>query len=278
MISRLLGAFLRAILVILVIALPGLLIPGVSSEGVQFLVLIGIFAGGFVLFEYAAATPILIEFRDAPPFNRIRFLAFATVIGLVTIVFRAAYLDLAAADAVLNLGTILGQMLDFPYSPVRLAVLMLPPTATAETVEIMRAGAALGYLVGIISILSFLFCLRNLGWPGRRGQFNVLINLPLFDPTAGGDVLERLARSARINVILGIVLPFIIPVCVRAAGQLIDPINFGNSLTLVWVIAIWAWLPAALFLRGIAMARLVLLIEDQRRIRYAEAAEEGLYA
>jgi ABC-type microcin C transport system permease subunit YejE len=42
--------------------------------------------------------------------------------------------------------------------------------------------------------------------------FNVWINLPTFDPNGGGDVVRRLVRDGRVNIILGFALPFVMPV------------------------------------------------------------------
>ncbi|MGB0798795.1 MAG: hypothetical protein ACPGRD_05710, partial [Planktomarina sp.] len=147
-----------------------------------------------------------------------------------------------------------------------------------NTVSLMRAAAGVSYVISILSIASFILYIRFMQWPGRHGQFNVLTNLPMFDPTSGGDVVERLSRGARINVIFGFLLPFIIPACVKSSGMFIDPLNFENPQTIVWLMSLWAFLPASLYMRGIAMGRLVQLVEAKRRQRYAEAHEEGLYA
>ncbi|MDG1069563.1 MAG: hypothetical protein P8P40_14500, partial [Sulfitobacter sp.] len=42
--------------------------------------------------------------------------------------------------AVTSIGTIVGNAIDFPYSPVRMIVLMLPPDASAETVSFVLCG------------------------------------------------------------------------------------------------------------------------------------------
>ena len=96
------------------------------------------------------------------------------------------------------------------------------------------------------------------------------VNLPLFDPTSGGDVLERLQRDARINIALGFLLPFIIPAVVKAASDLIDPISLENPQSLIWTISAWAFLPASMIMRGIAMSRVAEMIEDKRRRTYAD--------
>ncbi|MEM8804111.1 MAG: hypothetical protein AAGF55_16415, partial [Pseudomonadota bacterium] len=73
MISRLAGAAIRAFLVILMIATPSLIIPGTTSDVAQVVTLVALFAAILTFFEYASTYPGLIEFREAPPFNRMRF-------------------------------------------------------------------------------------------------------------------------------------------------------------------------------------------------------------
>ncbi|MEL7343593.1 MAG: hypothetical protein AAFN59_01880, partial [Pseudomonadota bacterium] len=70
MIARLAGALLRAFLVVLMISTPSLLLPGTTTDGAQIITLVAIFAAMLTIFEYASSYPGLVEFRDAPPFNR----------------------------------------------------------------------------------------------------------------------------------------------------------------------------------------------------------------
>jgi len=165
----------------------------------------------------------------------------------------------------------LGNAIDFPYSPVRLVVLMLPADAAPETVSLVRTAAGLAYLTSLVALTAFVVLVRVMGWPARRGAFNVWVNLPLFDPTAGGDVLVRLQRDSRFNIALGFLLPFVNPAVVKAAADLVDPISLSNSQTMIWTISAWAFLPASMIMRGIAMGRVAEMIQDKRRRAYADA-------
>ena len=73
MISRLAGAALRAFFVILLIAAPSLILPGTTTDVSQIVTLVALFGAALTFFEYSSTYPGLVEFRDAPPFNRIRF-------------------------------------------------------------------------------------------------------------------------------------------------------------------------------------------------------------
>jgi hypothetical protein len=134
--------------------------------------------------------------------------------------------------------------------------------------------AGLAYVISLVTLLCFVLFVRIGGWPVRNSAFNVWVNLPLFDPTAGGDVLLRLRRDARFNIAFGFLLPFIIPAVVKATNDLIDPITLQNPQTMIWTITAWAFLPASMIMRGIAMGRVADLIEAKRRRAYAKTNDE----
>jgi hypothetical protein len=89
--------------------------------------------------------------------------------------------------------------------------------------------------------------------------------MPTFDPTAGGDVVQRLSRDSQINLILGFLLPFLIPAAVKLASDVFDPISLSDPHTLIWTVTAWAFLPASLVMRGLALARVAQMIDAQRK-------------
>jgi hypothetical protein len=269
-IGRMTGAATRGLLVALLIATPALILPGVAADSTQITVLMALLAGFLTFVEYNSSFPSIVEFRDAPPFNRIRFVALFVTVLMITQVIKGQTEQTLLNGGLASIGTIIGNGLDFPYSPVRLAVLMLPESASAMLVDTLRTAAGLAYLVALIALTLFLVLVRVMGWPSRQGAFNVWVNLPLFDPTAGGDVLARLQRDARINIALGFLLPFVIPAVVKASAYLIDPIPLDNPQTLIWTVSAWAFLPASMIMRGIAMGKVADMIEDKRRRAYAD--------
>lgn len=276
MISRLGGAAFRAFLVILMIVTPSMLLPGTTSDVAQIVMLVAIFAAALTLFEYASSYPGLVEFRDAPPFNRIRFASlFATVICLSLIV-QGGIAPTELSLYVSSIGSIVGQVIDFPYSPVRLVVLMLPPDASLDHIKMVRDTAGISYFISLVTLGVFVIVQRVRRWPTRAGAFNVWVNLPTFDPTAGGDVVERLERDARFNIALGFLLPFLTPAVVKSATSLFGAVSLENPHTLIWTVAAWAFLPASLFMRGIAMARIASLITEKRKLSTEDEANGGL--
>jgi hypothetical protein len=274
--SRLSGAIFRASLLVLLIATPSLVLPGTTADASTVVVLIALCAAIFTIIEYGSEYPSLVEFRDAPPFNRVRFCSLFVTVFALSVICRGKIAPSETTELVAAIGTLIGHSIDFPYSPVRLVVVMMPDVSSPELIDAVRTAAGISYLVSLISLAIFLIVLRLANWPARNGKFNVWVNLPIFDPTAGGDVVTRLTRDARINIALGFLLPFLIPMIIKMATSVFDPITMENPQTLIWTMTAWAFLPASLFMRGIAMGRVAQLIEEKRRRAYAEARADGV--
>ena len=264
-VSRLTGAAVRAFLVMVLVATPSVLLTDVGTDTKQMVALVALFAGLLTLVEYNTTYPGLIEFRDAPPFNRVRFLMLFATIFVLGVIERGMTDPSTLTELLSAIGGLIGQAMDFPYSPVRLATLMMTDAAAPEQVAIVRTGAGMAYLISLISLSVFVVLMRAGSWPKRDEAFNVWINLPTFDPTAGGDVVDRLDRDARINIALGFLLPFIIPAVVKTASAGFEPLTLTSPQTLIWTMAAWAFLPASLFMRGIAMGRIADMIRAKRR-------------
>ena len=201
-----------------------------------------------------------------------RFIALFITVFILTVIAKGKTDPTALTMGLASIGKIVGNTIDFPYSPVRLVVLMLPSHVTLDAIQDVRVAAGLAYIISLITLVIFVLVVRIGGWPVRNGAFNVWVNLPLFDPTAGGDVLVRLRRDARFNIAFGFLLPFMIPAVVKATSDLLDPITLENPQTLIWTITAWAFLPASMIMRGIAMNRVADLIAAKRRRAYANAA------
>jgi len=275
-VSRLTGAMMRAVLVMLLFTTPSVFLHDVTTDTQQMVALVALFAGVLTFVEYNSVYPGLVEFRDAPPFNRVRFLMlFATVFALSVIEAGRSH-PTTLTELVTAIGALIGHAMDFPYSPVRLATLMMADDATQAQVMAVRSAAGLAYLISLISLAVFVIALRPGSWPNRDVAFNVWVNLPTFDPTAGGDVVARLQRDARVNIALGFLLPFLTPAVVKIASSGFEPLTLTSPQTLIWTMTAWAFLPASLFMRGIAMGRIAEMIRDKRR--ESELAHERRFA
>jgi hypothetical protein len=264
-VSQLAGAIVRAFLVVFLIAAPSVLLPAVTPEGKQMVALVALFAGLLTFIEYNATYPGLVEFRNAPPFNRIRFGMLFCMVLLLSLLERGTAHPSTFTELVSAIGTLIGLSMDFPYSPVRLVMLTMSEGATPEQADLIRSAAGLAYLISLLSLAVFMGALKLGNWPARGRAFNVWINLPTFDPSGGGDVVERLARDARVNIALGFLLPFLIPAVVAMGFDAMAHLPSSSPQTLVWTVTAWAFLPASLFMRGIAMGRIADMIREKRR-------------
>ncbi|SDE62841.1 hypothetical protein SAMN04488567_2154 [Limimaricola pyoseonensis] len=247
---------------VLLIAIPSMLLPASGSGTPEIVALIAIGAALFTLVEYTALSPSLVEFRDAPPFNRIRFLFTALNVFLLALVLRGAAEPSTLTEIARAVGTRLGAALDIAYSPVRLFLLALPQAG--EPLPDLRGLAAVSYLLSLGSVAFFAALLRLRGWPLPSRNFNVWINLPTFDPTSGPDVIWRLRRDAQFNLVLGFLLPFVMPALVKLGLPLLGPIELSDPHALIWTVTAWAFLPASLLMRGVALQRVADMIDAQR--------------
>lgn len=275
-VSQLTGALMRAVLIMLLVATPSMLLLDVTTDAKQMVALVALFLGVLTFVEYNSTYPSLVEFRDAPPFNRIRFvMLFATVFFIATIE-RGKLAPSTLTEFATAVGTLIGVSMDFPYSPVRLATLMMADGASPEQVSDVRTAAGMAYLISLMSLAIFVVALKSGNWPSRGRAFNVWVNLPTFDPTTGGDVVMRLQRDARVNIALGFLLPFLIPAVIMVSSSGFEPLALTSSQTLIWTMTAWAFLPASLFMRGIAMGRVADMIQERRNANRARDAREAM--
>lgn len=265
------SAGVRAFLVSMLIALPALMMPDVTAETSQMIALLALLAAMLTFVEYVSEYPSFVEFRDAPPFNRLRFMALFLTILTLSIISRGQSEPTLLSNALTSVGGQIGVLMDFPFSPVRLMVLLLPDDAPLSLQQALRTHAGIAYVISVATTVIVIGLVRGLDWPIRKGAFNFWVNLPLFDPTAGGDVLLRLKRDSHINVALGFLLPFLIPAVLKAVSEMMDPISFADPQTMIWTMTAWAFLPASLIMRGVALMRIADLIQEKRRRAYAQA-------
>lgn len=270
------GALARALLVVVLTVFPAMAIPSTAPDTAQSMVLLALFLGGIVFAEYASTYPGLIEFRYAAPFNRTRFTLLALIAILVSLIFRQTEAPGVLGAIVSHAASLCGGLLDFAVSPVSLLLAALPGDTLTGHLVMVRDAAALAYVLGLTTILGFVAAVRLRAWPMGNAPFNVWMNLPTFDPTAGNDVVLRLQRHARINVALGVLLPFLLPAAVYASAVLIKPLTLTSPMGFVWGITLWAFVPTALVMRGVAMARVARLIRINRR-RLADS-DDGVMA
>lgn len=274
MLSNFLGAVLRAAIVFLVVAMPSLVLPGTTPEGAELVILLALVLAIFTAIEYSSLYPAMIAFRDAPPFNRLRL--FSLAIMLLALSLVASGENDAPLVIVLNaLGAVFGQMLETLGSPMTAIIGYLPADGAVMPATQFKAMAGLALFIALAALSIFAVMLRLQKWPDPARAFNVWINLPTFDPTAGGDVINRLMRNARFNAILGFIIAFILPSVGRMVFDHVDVRILTSLHGLVWGIVLWMFLPLSMFMRALAMARIAAMIRDQRARLVTRVAAGG---
>ena len=266
-IQRNFWAVLRAAVVTACLLAPILLIAPERSGAADVALLAALFAGLVVAAEYGAPEPGLIAFRDAPPFNRIRFAILAAALVLCALaaaderplgaLMRAAGLALAAG-------------LDAPGTPLHAVILAAGDGAGPA----LRATAALAMTVAALGVAGFAFVLRLTAWPGRAEGLNLWTVLPSFDGAGRDALVARLRRDGAVNLLLAAAAAYATPPLAAALGAAHGLTVRGDDLLLVWSVSLWAFLPAFLALRGLALRRLAAVVA----LHPADAAERDAFA
>lgn len=248
------------------IILPSLLVPtvGVNTHLITFI--IGLSLAAFVFTEYMAKSPGILEFRDAPPYNRLRFLLLFGSLILAAVAYRAPWDGTPLVRLVYALGLMVGKGLDLPFSPMRLAQELIEPGASAWISQLVYVTLGLSIIMSVFVIWALLMILRVNNWPSRSRAFNLWVNLPTFDPTSGGDIVASLTRSARINIFLAIVLPFFLPLAMRVVIGTLDPGALSAPLSIIWIVSTWMFIPTCCIMKAIVMHRLARLVTIQRSL------------
>lgn len=264
MFKRLPGAFARAVMVVIILAAPAFLLPNISRAAQEISLIIGGIVAAFTLFEYASTHPGIVDFRFAPPYNRVRFFTFSVQVLLLVFLSRAAENADTFSPSLLNLADWVADWLDFPLSPVNIAVAMVGSDGDLDFTTLIRRAAALSYGISFASMAFFAMVLWLFKWPVGRKNFNLWINLPTFEPASGRDVERRLRRDGVINILAGIGLPYVIPAFVSRASGWFDPSVLGNNQPLIWGVTFWSFLPASLVIRGAALLKVGYLVKKSR--------------
>ena len=98
-IGRMTGAAARGLFVALLVLLPALVLPGVAADSTQISVLVALLAAFLTFVEYNSNFPSIMEFRDAPPFNRLLFYNNCFKNGILPIALPQEQVDVLMKDA-----------------------------------------------------------------------------------------------------------------------------------------------------------------------------------
>ena len=252
----------------MLVATPGLMLPP-DADTVQMTVLVSLAAGALVFAEYAASCPVFIAFRDAAPFNRVRFVAvFTTVFGLCAIEQTVEGGATSLGVVLTAIGGATTDLFDLPLSPTTLMSDALAPHVGAGIARALSGWAALWALGSMAAFVAVVHALR---WPAPGAETNLWVNLPLFTATREDEVVDRLRHGAAVNFLLGTALPFVLPFLVLAVAPSPWFTKSGSEQMVVWLVTLWAMAPTICWMRGLACLRLADLIAAHRRVSGRES-------
>ena len=174
--TRMTGALVRAFLVWCCCATPSLLLPRVRRTRPRSSPCSRCSPAALTFVEYASTYPGLVEFRYAPPFNRIRFVvAVPDRLPADGDLPRPGRPDADRRCSSRPWARLIGQAIDFPYSPVRLITLMLPSDTHRRPMSMLvRTAAGHGLSDLAVTLAIFVIMLKIFGWPARQRRLQRL--------------------------------------------------------------------------------------------------------
>lgn len=250
--KRITGAFIRALIVVLIIILPAYLLPETGKTTQELALIIGVIVGAFTMFEYGGKTPGFVDFRFAPPYNRFRIAIIAAQLIGLSLVCRATLQGMPEIQELANMAV---GYASFPFSPVEMAVAQTALLPLSTSPELMLQLFSVSFVIAAGLAIGLSAVLWIFGWPTGRSEFNLWVNLPTFSPSSVAQAEKRMKRDASINIILGIGLLYAIPYGFSYVVEIFGTDLLENYHSLVWMVALWAFLPALLVTRGISITK-----------------------
>lgn len=257
MIFRLTGATVRAVCVAIVVMLPAFLLPDTTQSGLEFTRILATIAAVFVIYEYGFASPSVIEFRFAAPYNRVRFLLLATLI------LTPAYLISSMLEGVALHGTFAAiaqngpAFLDFAYSPVSIVANTLSGNDSDMREAVVQA-IALNVVFSFSCALAFCGAIFSNLWRFGGDDFNMWTNMPTYKSYGLESLQDRLINSAFASFLVACLLPLFGPTIADVAVVWLSSDGALAPIVVSWLIAIWTYLPAIYLMRAAALLKIAM--------------------
>jgi len=263
MITRFVGALIRAIVMAFIIIVPSALVSAGASQAQMFTLTFAVLASSVIFVEYIVQAPAVIEFRFASPYNRLRFLMLATM---------AIVLSQGLTNAVLSgnsgvlpiIGGLLERMMSGWASPALHMVEALGLSGTSANELVLRI-ASFSICMAFFFTIVFGAYIWLGAWPLSKVGFNLWPNMPSFTARAGQKASTKILQVSILSFTLALTLPYLIPYFVRYGGSNLG-INFEDDyLTIYWVLFLWSMMPAMALFRSISLLKLAFLAENIRK-------------
>lgn len=264
MVACIIGAACRAMLVMVLLLTPSLLLPGVSVDTILIVTLLGLIFALLVMYEYSSDCPGITDFRNAPPFNRIRFATLFSIVYVVSLLLDAASEGVTLIAVLRHLGETIYGLANVPFGPIDTYERLVSTHFESQSRGQTQQAIGVSICLSAFAMIGFAYVVRATGWPKLFGVGRLWTNLPTFDPAIGQDVVARLLRDARLNLLFGLSLPYLVPVLASAACHVLDVELAPSAHSQVWMIAIWAYLPTNFVLKSMAIFRLAYVLERHK--------------
>lgn len=255
MISRVAGALIRGALVAFLVAYPGMALPVESDVAINLYSFLSLIAGAIVWIEYAFDSPNLIEFRFCPPYNRLRYGCLMLILVLLVYLYPGRVLESKFYFLISEISKYSLYVWSFEYSPVPVMALVLGRGDPHLTLR-FAGMAALALSLSVLYVAAYLIASRGFRAHLETGPFNFYLNLPTTTLSEGRIPRLQLKALSGLSVVVGLTLPFVVPVFLQQFDSLIEIEPLAFRPTVVWAIALWAWVPAIAVLRGAALYRI----------------------
>ena len=251
--KQLIGAIIRALILSVVIVAPSIIIPDIPNVTRELSFIIAGIIAAFALFEYASKSPGFVDFRFAAPYNRFRVGVLAALAVGISLIMRATVKG--NAD-ILSMADWTIPFTITPNSPVDFVLTKIADFETVTSVETFTRVFSSAFFISICLTVLMSALLWIFKWPFGRTQFNLWANLPTFAPAEVSLTGRRLRRDGWLNIILSLGLFYAIPFSFPIIQTRLGPDLFGDMHSLTWIVTVWAFLPALLFIRGTSLIKI----------------------
>ena len=262
--TKIFGAIVRALFVGILFLYPSVLIAGGLGNVdlfVQALCLLGV---AIVMVEYMVEVPAIIEFRYAPPYNRMRFLLMMVLCLVLLAALGPNTFTGGNASLILPVANSFEAIFSWGSSPVQVLAPALTndPTLFGGNLTLILSLVFGTMMFGAITFGIYLWISP---WPLSAKGFNLWPNMPSFNARAGERASIKILQVAILSLALALLLPYIFAFFIEYCRNSLGMDFVSSKLVVYWTIFLWAAMPAMAIMRSVSLMKLAFLAENMRR-------------
>jgi hypothetical protein len=237
--------------------LPAFILPGVTQSGLEFTRILATVAAAFVIYEYGFLTPSVIEFRDAAPYNRIRFFLLLSFVLVPSQLISNVLNGNPVTGVIANFAKNAFSLVNFSFSPVTIAANTLSGTAVILRVAVAQA-IALNVMICLFTVIIFAVAVFSGLWRCGGERFNMWHNMPSYKSYGAKTMQTRLVNSAFASLLVACLIPLMGPVAADIFTGWFSQAGKLPPIAITWFIALWVYLPAMYLMRAIILAKVAM--------------------